>query len=203
MVELLSISTDDARGPPTANCSAYRREPLEPRGRKLRSSPPAIDTYAARIHRRCIPPAADVNGLGRTSMRRRYRWPTAAKRPSLPTHHACTSATHQRGARVGRVAAIDHRYRRHIDVRPSPFVYEAGGMHCRWIRAREGGNIQVTSRASRPRRRRGDGVERWPFIGCTPPISKAPRRTAESIRIRSPWYALPVDPSCIGDGGRR
>ena len=54
MVKLLSISTDDARGPPTANCSAYRREPLETRkktsiftagDRHLCSSdPPAVHT---------------------------------------------------------------------------------------------------------------------------------------------------------------
>ncbi|EJK51280.1 hypothetical protein THAOC_29561, partial [Thalassiosira oceanica] len=44
----------------------------------------------ARIHRRCIPPVADMDGLGRTSMRRRYRWSIAAKRPSPATHHSCS-----------------------------------------------------------------------------------------------------------------
>ncbi|EJK46810.1 hypothetical protein THAOC_34507, partial [Thalassiosira oceanica] len=54
--------------------------------RKLRSSPPNVVTPRPWIDRQCIPSAADSDGLGRTSMCRRYRWPTAAERPPLQPH---------------------------------------------------------------------------------------------------------------------
>ncbi|EJK46809.1 hypothetical protein THAOC_34506 [Thalassiosira oceanica] len=45
--------------------------------------------------------------------------------------------------RDGRLAAIDHhRYRRRIDVRPSPSMSATGGMHRRWIRACIGEEIR-------------------------------------------------------------
>ena len=44
--------------------------------------------------------------------------------------------------RDGRLAAIDHRYRRRMDVRPSPSMSATGGMHRRWIRACMGEEIR-------------------------------------------------------------
>ena len=44
--------------------------------------------------------------------------------------------------RDGRLAAIDHRYRRRIDVRPSPSMSATGGMHRRWIRACMGEEVR-------------------------------------------------------------
>ncbi|EJK69110.1 hypothetical protein THAOC_09671 [Thalassiosira oceanica] len=61
----------------------FRAKTMEQRGRKIRSSPPNIVTLRPRIRRQCIPSAADMDGLGRTSMCHRYRWPTADERPYL------------------------------------------------------------------------------------------------------------------------
>ena len=48
----------------------------------------------------------------------------------------CVSPTHaMMSCRDGRLAAIDHRYRRRIDVRPSPSMSATGGMHRWWIQA--------------------------------------------------------------------
>lgn len=69
-----NYSTNDSRGPPTANCSATTERAVGAKMRKKSSTSGRISSpMQARIRRRCIPPVADMDGLGRTSMRRRYR----------------------------------------------------------------------------------------------------------------------------------
>ncbi|EJK67259.1 hypothetical protein THAOC_11734, partial [Thalassiosira oceanica] len=102
-----------------------------------RSNPGSQYTYHSRYSRHDIQTAVERN---RTGMHAN----TAPLNGPLELHECAADARYDELQRwlLSGLAAIDHQYRRRIDVRPSPSMSATGGMHRRWIRACMGEEIR-------------------------------------------------------------